>query len=482
MSGAQSTIHPDSSTARLSSDWHRPFREPLQEHGFQSLEVQGAVPEGLSGTLFRNGPSQFQLFDTAYQHWFDGDGAVSATRFHAGQAQGAIRQVQTPELLEEKRAGKQLYSIYATNSPHWSWRVGRKFKNVANTSVLQWQGKLYALCEAGKPTQLSLEDLSTLGQRDLEGCVLESFSAHPHRVASRKSVLNFGVRYESKTWVDLYELPDQGAARHLASHQLPGAPMVHDFIATEKHAVFFISPVRTNQLKMLLGMGSFCDNLAWKPELGTEILVMPLDRPQEIRRFQTEAFYQWHFANAYEDRGEIVVDFIRYEDFESNEWARQIVTGKLKSTPVGRYSRARLNPAQKSFSCETLWEQPCEFPRISPHREGAVHQWAWMAAHLPAEAGLQGPHNGLARLHLPTAEVQAFELPEGQHCSEPVFVPRPDSQTEDDGWILTQVYDSNQARTYIGIWDGRNWQPEPLAKVWYSSFLPYSFHGIWNGA
>ena len=47
-----------------------------------------------------------------------------------------------------------------------------------------------------KPNELrdmSVEDLTTLGERDLGGAVVRSFSAHPHWVPERRAAYNFGV-------------------------------------------------------------------------------------------------------------------------------------------------------------------------------------------------------------------------------------------------------------------------------------------------
>ncbi|MCH4577017.1 helix-turn-helix domain-containing protein, partial [Achromobacter xylosoxidans] len=35
---------------------------------------------------------------------------------------------------------------------------------------------------------------------------------------------------------------------------------------------------------------------------------------------------------------------------------------------------------------------------------------------------------------------QRYEVPPGDQNSEPVFVPRPGAQSEDDGWVLVCVY------------------------------------------
>ena len=82
------------------------------------------------------------------------------------------------------------------------------------------------------------------------------FSAHPHRVASRRAIYNFGLEYGRKTKLHTYELPDVGPARHLGAIELPGAPMLHDFIATDTHLVFFVSPVRVDIPRMMLQLGA----------------------------------------------------------------------------------------------------------------------------------------------------------------------------------------------------------------------------------
>ena len=74
-------------------------------------------------------------------------------------------------------------------------------KNLANTNVLAWGGKVYALYEAGRPVRLDAATLSCLGEDDLEGKLREgmfvsaglpaaveralgvggsAFTAHPH--------------------------------------------------------------------------------------------------------------------------------------------------------------------------------------------------------------------------------------------------------------------------------------------------------------
>ena len=57
------------------------FRQSLvREHGFEPLRVTGRLPEGLVGTLVRNGPGLYERFGRRYDHPFEGDGALAAIR------------------------------------------------------------------------------------------------------------------------------------------------------------------------------------------------------------------------------------------------------------------------------------------------------------------------------------------------------------------------------------------------------------------
>jgi all-trans-8'-apo-beta-carotenal 15,15'-oxygenase len=95
------------------------------EHGFEPLDVEGALPAELRGTLYRNGPGLFGQHGRRYSHPFEGDGAVTAVRFEGGRVKGASKVTPTAGLLEERAAGRMLYGFSAP----WTRRVGNMMKN-----------------------------------------------------------------------------------------------------------------------------------------------------------------------------------------------------------------------------------------------------------------------------------------------------------------------------------------------------------------
>ncbi|HEX8538634.1 MAG TPA: carotenoid oxygenase family protein [Cystobacter sp.] len=458
--------------------WLKAYRDLPRSHGFEPMRVEGRLPEELNGTLVRVGPVTFGVGGRRYGHWFDGDGGVLAVRFAGGQAQGAARTIDTPSIRAEREAGQVLYGNYGTRPPSLWRRLFGGVKNAANTSALAWNGRLFALVESTLPTELSLEDLSTLGETDLGGVVGPAFSAHPHAVVSRRASYNFGVRHGRVTQLDLYELSDAGAVRRLGSVPLPGPTLVHDFIATDHHLVFFVSPVRLRVFRMMLGLGSVSENLEWRPELGTEVLVVPIDAPTQVARFPAEPFFAWHFGNAFEDAGRLQVDYVRYPDFGTNQWLAEQLHGWASTDAQGRLHRATLDVKAGTFHSEQLSDRRCEFPGVTPLRAGARHRYTYLAAHSGPDTW-RGPQDVLVKVDMETGAETVVTLGAGHHPSEPIFVPRAGGSAEDEGWLLVQTYDATSDRTYVAVLDAKAPEAGPVARAWLEHAFPLTFHGTW---
>jgi len=475
-------MHTSAAVASVEQEhpWRRNMRDLTGEHGFRRLEVRGRLPDALQGTLYRNGPGRFSSFGRRYRHWFDGDGVVSAVRFSAGEAQGAVRLIESDGLAAERRAGRSLYGAYGTKERSLLHRLRGQVKNTANTSVMVWQGRLYAMLEACRPIELSVEDLTTLGERDFDGAVVHSFSAHPHWVPERRAAYNFGVRYGRHTELDLFELPAEGPARRIGVIPLAGATMIHDFFATPRHLIFFAPPLRLRVLRLLAGLGSYSEDLAWRPQLGTEVLVVPIDDPARVRRFTVDSFYQWHFANAFERDERLVVDLVRYPDFASNRWLGDVVAG-VPAQPLGSLlQRAVVDPSRGRVELTRLAERSVEFPRISGAAPGRPYRFTYAAMH-STESASRGLWDRLARIDVERGTVEEIDLGPARYPSEPVFVRRGDAaDAEDDGWLLSLVYDATVDRSYVAVLDARDPASAPLAEVWFAQAIPFTFHGVFE--
>jgi all-trans-8'-apo-beta-carotenal 15,15'-oxygenase len=470
------TTNPVDSTS-VGFAWMNSLRDLSREHSFEPLRVQGNLSAELNGTLYRTGPSLFSSFGKRYGHLFDGDGAVSAVRFTNGRALGAVKLVQTKGLVNERRAARQLYGGYGTTAPGLNRFIKARLKNPANTSILVCGQRVFALYENDLPTEISPDDLATLGEQDL-GIVVETFSAHPHAVPSRRAVYNFGLRHGRKTILDIYELNDSAGGRRLASVPFSHTTYIHDFIATEKHLVFFAPPIRFNPLRLAFGLDTFNSAMRWRPELGTDVIIVPIADPERVTRFKIDAFYQWHFLNAYERCNEIVVDVVLYPDFESNYWLGALIDPHPMSQYVaGELWRVTLDPGARRATRESRWDHPCEFPRVAAEVQAARHRIGWLAAHVESTGKLVDRlPNAVAKVDVETGHDSVWPGGEGV-VSEPIFVPRPGKVTEDDGWVLALVYDPASDTSNVTVLDARDLSAGPVARAWFNHHVPPTFHG-----
>jgi all-trans-8'-apo-beta-carotenal 15,15'-oxygenase len=445
-----------------------------REHGFERLDVQGTLPAELRGTLYRNGPGLFGQRGVKYSHAFEGDGAVTAIRLEGGRAFGASKITESAGLREERAAGRMLYGLKAPWLRRVSNMLRNRQKNTANTSVMMWQGRLYALMEAALPTELDPINLAMRGETNLDNTIVSFFSAHPHRVASRRAIYNFGLEYGRTSKLHMYELPDAGAARHLGAVELAGPPMLHDFIATDTHLIFFVSPVRIDVPRMMLQLGDFTQLFRWKPEHGTEIICVPIDRPSEPVRFTVEAFYQWHFTNAFTRGKQLVVDYVRYPDFASfYEIGRFSKGGGYDSLGNSQAHRAVIDLDARTLRSEPVLARACEFPTVAPGREGREHTISYLALD---ELG------GIGKLDAATGTLTEHLVHDTQRVTEPLFVPRPNATAEDDGWLLALSHDGPSNRAFLAVYDAARIPDGPIARAWFDHQVPITFHGTYAPA
>lgn len=311
----------------------------------------------------------------------------------------------------------------------------------------------------------------------------DAFSAHPHLAPGRRAIYNFGLRI--RPWgcfVDLYELPLAGKARRLSSTRFPGIVSLHDFIVTERHAIFFGAPLRLRWLDLIFKRKTIADSLAWRPELGCSILVVPLDAPHEPVRFEADPFMLFHFANAFERGRELVVDFVRYDDYAGPDRViGELMAKKLSHDGGARLTRAVLDLEKKTLKTQPLWDRGCEFPVVARGALTRAHRKIYLVAHSPEPGSYSSYPTRIASIDAETGKAEELSLGPECYPSEAVFAPRPGGAEPDDGWLLSVVCDANAKTSFLAVLDARDLGRGVLAKAWFDHALPMSFHGTWSG-
>ena len=298
------------------------------EHSYWLDDVQGEIPNDLTGTFFRNGPGRQRIGDTKYGHWFDGDGMLCAFTFSQGKAHFKNAYVRTPKYIAETEAQDIKYRGFGTQVPGGFFaNMGKMPANPANTNTIYHGGKLFALNEGGHPWELEPSDLSTVGEYSYEGNLARGqvFSAHGRVHPKSGDYINFGAGMSRMTLkgpqpcINIYRINPQGNLFKKGQIELDTFPFAHDFVITERYAVFFIgSIVFSGMGSVMLGRKTISDVVQYDPSINMKVYVVDLDTLETVKTFETTDGAIVHFGNAYEQGDELIIDGCYQQGFEAN--------------------------------------------------------------------------------------------------------------------------------------------------------------------
>ncbi len=468
-------------TASKLKAWSKAIAKPPREFDLTPLSIiSGAIPSDLRGTLYRNGPARLSRGEQRVGHWFDGDGAILGVHFRDSGATGVYRYVQTPGYIAEQSVDAFIYPNYGMTAAGAFWNNWLKpIKNSANTSVLALPDRLLALWEAGPPHALDLDDLTTLGIDNLSALRdQQSFSAHPKIDPVTGKIFNYGVAAGVNGTLNLYRCDSTGKLEQQNSHPLSGLPLIHDFCFAGRYLVFLVSPVRVNMASVVLGQKSYGDSLTWKPELGTEILIFDRDNLSLVSRSKTDPWFQWHFANGYVNQdGNIVTEFIRYADFATNQYLKEVPSGYTKTHAPGTLWSLTINPQiAKVINNQQIADNCAEFPLVASQKVGQNWRYTYLNVHREGVIHGEELFNAIARFERETGQMAIADLGNNCYPSEPILVPRRDEQD----WLLTVVYDGNSDHSEVRIYHSDRLSEDPVCRLALPSVIPPGFHGTWR--
>jgi carotenoid cleavage dioxygenase len=343
--------------------------------------------------------------------------------------------------------------------PGWPFRLA-PFINVIG------HGKDFLALGEGVPPYRVTADLNTVGLFDFDGSLAAGMTAHPKRDPQTGDLVSFCYAVEQPflTWAVI------GADGSVVRAPTPvegvdASFMVHDFAITEHYAVFVLGPA-TLDLEAMMSGGQV---LKWTPELGTRIALVDRIGLSPTRWFVAEAFWAWHFANAFEDGEHVLVDF--------PQWSGPGL-GLQGDLPItGRFVRVALHTASSAVSLTEIDGTPSEFPRIDDRRVGRSYRYAVVAARSRDAELTAGEHDVLLRHDLVSGRSERIET--GAAIGEVVFVPRDGATEELDGYYVTFGTSLGDGRSSLYIWDAGELCPEPRARILVPQRVPNGLHGNW---
>lgn len=469
-----------------------PFEPLKNEYKIESAHVIGKIPAELKGTLYRTGSNvEYMMEDPNRFHWFDGDGMVHAFRLNDGEASYICRWVETEGLKVERKSGKQLYNgIYGrSEKPQIELPSDApEIKTVAGINVIRLGERLLTMHEVENHYwELDPITLETIGKFDFNGGIKGMLTAHPHFDHLANEWLFCAFDNEARIFTSFTTDPDGNVISKYET-RLGFSPWNHDLIFTENYFIYFfgmisfrpLSPDRIPQGKSAL----FID-----PDTGLDAKMLFVNRKNGEAQWmepENSPYILGHFMNAYEENGEIIVDA-----------SITPLSGKLSTFNPEDYYPFPLVPGPSAFKGPELWRLSfsletgeietqrigdfnAEFCRLNEKMMGTKIRYGYVTTIHNLGPETRG-FNSIAKHDYETGETQFQHLAYGYDMvpGEVIYVPHPQSESEDHGWIMNIWYDPRRNTSQMIIFDAQNFDGEPLARITLDHRIPLGFHGNW---
>ncbi|HKM71781.1 MAG TPA: carotenoid oxygenase family protein [Stellaceae bacterium] len=416
------------------------------------LDVIGRIPPELNGRFLKMGLNPVADPDPVSHHWFKGNGMAHGLRLLEGKV----------EWSRSRFVVDRDVAVAREREPIGGPGQGTRDGNV-NTSFMNAGGKLCAIVEAvSLPVELNYE-LESVRRTDFDGTLEAGFSGHARFDPITGE--HHAVAYEVGQPVRYISVGRDGRATTKARIDLPHIPMIHDMAFTQS---FIIVP----DLPVTFQPEHSHTTFPWLWDERREARIGLLPRNGDVSRIQWFApprCYAYHFANAYDDGDLTIIDLPRHPKMFAtyqngpNE-GRPILVRWTLHRPSGRLTETVLD------------DRGNEFPRVNEGFRGQAYRYAYTAHH---DRGflLGGP----AMKHdLERGTTEVHDFGPGQVTLEPVFVKKAGGVAEDEGWIMSYVYDPERNLSDVVILDAQDFDGEPVARIRLPVRVPFGFHAAWT--
>lgn len=439
------------------------FAPVYEERTAWHLAVTGSIPDELDGVFLRNGPNPPPVpFEGTY-HWFVPDGMIHGVKLSGGRPIWYRNRWVRTDALAAK-----LGTSAATGPDDVAL-----IPNTSNTSVVAHAGRLLSLAEYGLPYEMDTE-LNTVGRYDFHGRLRAPMTAHPKidPVTGEMFLISFGP---VPPYLSYHVVGADGQLRRSEVIDVKGPSLMHDWAMTEHHVLFFDLPVVFDSEHLIESGFPY----RWNEDYGARIGVMPKEGTSaDVVWFDIEPCYFVHSANAYETNSyetneSIILEAPRYPTFMAAAKPDILAQG-VRS----RLHRWTFDLAAGHVSEDTLDDRSVEFPRINERHTGRRHNLSYAIGGEVTEAAVA--FGSIVKHDNRTGRSAVFEMEYGRVPSEAIFVPAANAVNEDDGWLLSFVYEPRRDASDLVIVDASRLAVQAVIEL--PARVPFGFHGTWVDA
>lgn len=310
---------------------------------------------------------------------------------------------------------------------------------------------------------------------------------------------------------------------------LKSGKLMHDFGVSHRHTVLIDTPVSLDPCRLRHGRPA----VEYDPAGHTRLGVFPRHSPDRVKWYTTDACIVMHTVNTWDERDvngyRVHTLLCRINSLSSLYWMGGLDCPEwaCPSEPECRLYYYQFPSAGSSDHIVQQWALsviPFEFPHVPGHLQMSATKYVYGCS--MREGNFATTHNScykidsLVKVNVdsiirkgldnppsqvhgcvdtrsiheiinsqdPHDPIQVFALPPRHYAQECSFVPRKDGVSEDDGWLVTYVFDEAwlddsgvplpDAHSELWIIDAVSMK-EVVGRVILPQRVPYGMHGNW---
>ena len=469
----KSTLQP-SNHPYLNGAW-TPLMEEVDATDLEVIE--GAIPDDIDGIYLRNTENQIHQ-PLGRHHPFDGDGMIHQISFQNGKANYRNRFVKTRCFDAEQSAEQSLWGGLM-DGPGTSLRPGfgahGSLKDSSSTDIVVHAGKaISTFYQCGEGYVLNPETLEPEGLAPW--VPIDGISAHP-RVDENTGEMMFFNYSKFAPYMHYGVVDKDHKLVHYVPIELPGPRLPHDMTFSENWSILNDLPVFWDEELLKRDIHA----VRFHKDMPSRFALIPRHGdPSEIRWFEAAPTYVLHWLNAYEEGDEVIMDGYFQEDPSPPPIAEAGEHGHLMAyldehSFKSRLHRWRFNLKDGTTTEEQLDDRIVEFGMINQQYSGRKYRYVYSTFAKPGWFLFCG----FIKHDLETGESETVTLDDGRYASEAPFAPRVNSQSEDDGYLVSFIMDENSGTSECILIDAKNFEAGPVCRIKLPHKICSGTHSTW---
>ncbi len=455
--------------------------------------LEGDLPAALrGGRVLSNGPGWTHI-GGRLAHPFDGHGYVRAFEFlEDGAVRLRARFVQTRVYRDEAAAQRLVHRGLGTNlGPHfWQNLQFGSPRNVANTTITRWGGRLLAGWEGGPPHALDPDSLETTGVETFGGALEgQATLAHTKHDVARRRLVHCSIAMGPKTKLTFREMNERNEVVDTREVAVPGMLFAHDFAITPNWYVLVSNPLKVKFgqfARTLVGASTLINSITADGAAPGAVYLVPRGAPGPVRTVTLpDHAFVVHYGNAFEREGSVHLDACLFHHFEFGaEFGFRGPDAPLDpALPDTRAPQRLFRITIPAEATTATWQQlvphGVDFPRVHPAHDGLETPLLFAATR--ADTRHSDPFDSLLSLDLRdlAKPPQVWSTPTSVFVGEPLFAPS--AARDDAGYVLAMLSDGLEGCSTLAVFDATALAAGPVCRV-PLPLLPYAFHGAWDQA